>query len=213
LPARAEAIHRLHVPQSWTEVEDARQRLALDEFIELQLAIQRRRQNLQARTRGLPCRGDNRLIKPFLQQLGFKLTAAQTRVLRELRQDLGGPYPMRRLVQGDVGSGKTVVAACCALMAMESGFNAALMAPTEILAEQHYQNFKRWFQPLGLAVALHTGSHKTSPGRNSQSAVLPGLASATLVIGTHALIESSYEVPQLCLCIIAEQHKFCVALR
>jgi ATP-dependent DNA helicase RecG len=213
LPARADAVRRLHVPQSWTEVEEARQRLALDEFIELQLAIQRRRQSLQARTRGLPCRGDNRLIKPFLQQLGFKLTSAQTRVLRELRQDLGGPYPMRRLVQGDVGSGKTVVAACCALMAMESGFNAALMAPTEILAEQHYENFKRWFQPLGLAVTLRTGSRKTSAGQNSTSSSLPGLATTTLVIGTHALIESSYEVPQLGLVIIDEQHKFGVVQR
>jgi ATP-dependent DNA helicase RecG len=220
LPSRADAIHRLHLPKTSTDPEEARQRLALDEFIELQLAMQQRRQNLQTRTRGLPCRGDNRLIKPFLQHLGFKLTPAQTRVLRELRQDLGGTYPMRRLVQGDVGSGKTVVAACCALMAMESGFNAVLMAPTEILAEQHYQNFKQWFQPLGLTVTLHTGSHKIATGRNSKSSgepvrlnSLPAPAPPALVIGTHALIDSSYEVPQLGLVIIDEQHKFGVAQR
>src|SRR5262249_11546537 len=120
---------------------------------------------------------------------------------------------MRRLVQGDVGSGKTVVAACCALMAMESGFNVALMAPTEILAEQHYQNFKRWLQPLGLAVRLCTGSHKMSAGGDLPSSNLPGLAATALVIGTHALIESSYEVPQLGLVIIDEQHKFGVTQR
>src|SRR6185503_10745752 len=92
---------------------------------------------------------------------GFQLTNAQTRVLREIRKDMGSAVPMRRLLQGDVGSGKTVVAACSALMALESGFNVALMAPTEILAEQHFQNFARWFEPLGVRVELQTGSRKT----------------------------------------------------
>ena len=100
-------------------------------------------------------------MKPFLAQLGFKLTAAQTNVLREIRADMGGAHPMRRLLQGDVGSGKTVVAACTALMALESGFNVALMAPTEILAEQHFRNFQKWFEPLGVKVELQTGSRKT----------------------------------------------------
>src|SRR5262249_44360623 len=133
LPSRARAVGQLHFPDEADAPERARRRLALDEFIELQLTMQRRRKNLQTQAQGLPCGGENRLIKPLLKNLNFELTAAQTRVLRELRHDMSGPFPMRRLVQGDVGAGKTVVAACCALMAIEGGFNVALMAPTEIL--------------------------------------------------------------------------------
>ena len=100
------------------------------------------------------------MTRPFLAALGFKLTDAQTGVLREIRRDLAGPRPMRRLLQGDVASGKTVVAACAALMALESGATAALMAPTEILAEQHGQNFRRWFDPLGIAVEVRAGGRE-----------------------------------------------------
>jgi ATP-dependent DNA helicase RecG len=119
---------------------------------------------------------------------------------------------MRRLLQGDVGSGKTVVAACCALMTLESGFSVALMAPTEILAEQHHQLFARWFQPLGLATGLLTASRKTTPGesagRGSSSAIPP-----SLWIGTHALLEETFAPENLGLVIIDEQHKFGVAQR
>src|SRR5207237_8946008 len=100
----------------------------------LQCALPRRSKIVNCPARGVPCKVDNSLSKPLLHELGFNLTSAQTRVVRELRQDLAGASPMRRLVQGDVGSGKTVVAACCALMAIESGFNVTLMAPTEVLA-------------------------------------------------------------------------------
>lgn len=222
LLSRRQAVHLLHFPEELAQVELARQRLALDEFIELQLAIQRRRRNLRARARALPCGGTNRLIKPFLARLGFGLTAAQTRVLREIRRDLSGSQPMRRLVQGDVGSGKTVVAACSALMAIESGFNVAFMAPTEILAEQHYGTFRRWFDPLGVPVDLRTGSRKlVANGSNggadsAQPPLLPSPATAggpRLVIGTHALIEASFQLPKLGLVIIDEQHKFGVAQR
>ncbi|HWF18919.1 MAG TPA: ATP-dependent DNA helicase RecG, partial [Verrucomicrobiae bacterium] len=182
----------------------ARRRLALDEFITLQKDIRLRRQKFETKARGLPCAGNNRLIKPFLAQLGFALTTAQTKVLRELRHDMGGVHPMRRLLQGDVGSGKTVVAACCALMALESSFNVALMAPTEILAEQHYQTFKQWFEPLGIQVQLQTGTHK-SEIRNPKS--------PTFTIGTHALIESNFSLDRLGLVIIDEQHKFGVTQR
>ncbi len=161
LPSRREAVRALHFPAEMVLAKSARERLALEEFIELQLAIQRRRRNLQAKARGLPAAGDNHLIRPFLHGLGFALTGAQTRVLRDIRQDMGGEFPMRRLIQGDVGSGKTVVAACTALMALESNLNVALMAPTEILAEQHHANFARWLRPLGVAVELQTGSRKT----------------------------------------------------
>lgn len=215
LPSRANAIRMLHFPEELPDVDIARQRLALDEFIELQLAIQKRRRNLQAQAAGLPCAGDNRFIKPFLRQLGFDLTAAQTKVLRELRRDMGGAFPMRRLVQGDVGAGKTVVAACCALMALESGYSVALMAPTEILAEQHYRNFTKWFGPMGIPVELQTGSHKGSGDRGSgkHRAGQGAPPEPALHIGTHALIESGFVAGNLGLVIIDEQHKFGVVQR
>jgi ATP-dependent DNA helicase RecG len=203
-PTRANALRMIHFPQELTDVEIARRRLALDEFIALQRQIQSRRKNFEARTKALPCGGNNRLMKPFLTQLGFKLTEAQTKVLREIRADMSGMHPMRRLLQGDVGSGKTAVAACAALMAIESGFNIVLMSPTEILAEQHFRNFQKWFEPLGIEVELQTGSRKSA----KQTA-----RNKTLVIGTHAVIESGFDLLNLGLVIIDEQHKFGVAQR
>jgi ATP-dependent DNA helicase RecG len=220
LPTRAEAVHMTHFPEELTDVEIARQRLALDEFIELQVQILTRRKKFESHATALPCGGNNRLIKPFLARLGFKLTNAQTKVLREIRKDMGGAHPMRRLLQGDVGSGKTAVAACTALMALESGFNVALMAPTEILAEQHFQNFEKWFEPLGVQVELQTGSRKTVERREtrdeSQKPFRPSTLDprpSTLHIGTHALLTSGFDLPKLGLVIIDEQHKFGVAQR
>ena len=220
LLTRAEALSRLHFPDEPTDAEAARERLALDEFIALQLDIQRRRHTLQTRARALPCGGDNRWMRPFLARLGFKLTEAQTRVLREIRADLGGPHPMRRLLQGDVGSGKTIVAACAALMALESGFDVAFLAPTEVLAGQQYERFRAGFAPLGIAVELLTGSRK--PG--SAPAYEPPTASpgcppsrpappVTLTVGTHALLEPGFSPDHLGLVIVDEQHKFGVAQR
>jgi ATP-dependent DNA helicase RecG len=223
-PTRRQAVRSLHFPDNLEEASQGRRRLALDELVVLRSAMLERRKNLLEKAEGRPCAGDNRLIKPFLGQLGFRLTAAQTRVLRELRQDLGSGRPMRRLLQGDVGSGKTAVAACCILMAIESGMNAALMAPTEILAEQHFQSFSRWFEPLHIEVHLQTGSHKTLAAREEHgldfakasgpelSGAPPGPA-GRLVIGTHALVESSFHAENLGLVIIDEQHRFGVAQR
>ena len=204
-PSIVSAIRQTHFPDSLGEMRQSRERLALDEFIALQIALQRRRRNLESRSKALPCAGDNRLIKPFLHKLGFTLTEGQTQVLREVRRDLGGPHPMRRLLQGDVGCGKTVVAACSALMVLESGYSVALMAPTEILAEQHHQNFQRWLAGAPIRVALQTGSRKTaSAGPAGQP---------QLVIGTHALVEDAFSISNLGLVIIDEQHKFGVAQR
>ena len=216
-PARANAVRMIHFPNELTDVEIARQRLALDEFVALQFQIQSRRKKFEVLSKALPCGGDNRLMKPFLAQLGFKLTAAQASVLKEIRADMGGAHPMRRLLQGDVGSGKTAVAACSALMAIESGFNVALMAPTEILAEQHFRNFSKWFEPLGIKIELQTGSRKTFEPATTN--VLRGkLANfnrqpSTLFIGTHALFTTGFDLPMLGLVIIDEQHKFGVAQR
>lgn len=212
LPSRAQAIRQTHFPETSEQIEWARQRLALDEFVQLQSQIQSRRKNFELKAQGLSCGGDNRLIKPFLQKLGFKLTRGQTKVLREVRNDLSGRHPMRRLLQGDVGSGKTVVAACSSLMALESGFQVALMAPTEILAEQHFATFSAWFRSLGVEVDLRTGARKGA----SQNVTKPraeGSAHPTITIGTHALIESGFCPEKLGLVIIDEQHKFGVAQR
>jgi ATP-dependent DNA helicase RecG len=206
IPSRANAIHMMHFPEEISDVNLARQRLAFDEFVELQTGMRQRRKAFEAKSQALPCGGDNRLMKPFLSRIGFKLTEAQTKVLREIRSDMRGKHPMRRLLQGDVGSGKTVVAGCTALMALESGFNVALMAPTEILAEQHFQNFTKWFGPLGLSVEMQSGSRKTLPASR-----IPHPAS--LFIGTHALLASGFNLPNLGLVIIDEQHKFGVAQR
>jgi ATP-dependent DNA helicase RecG len=220
-PSRARALRMLHFPEKEEEPEIARRRLALDELLELQLEIQTRRKNLETKAKAWPCTGDNHLIKPFLARLGFRLTDAQTKVLRELRKDMAGPHPMRRLLQGDVGSGKTVVAACCALMALESGFNVALMAPTEILAEQHFLTFSKWLRPLGVNVELQTGTYKTrrprAEGRSEAAGLGKGLTletpAATFTVGTHALIEAGFTAERLGLVIIDEQHRFGVSQR
>jgi ATP-dependent DNA helicase RecG len=222
LPGRADAIRALHFPETIEAAGRARERLALDELIPLQLEIQRRRLHLQAHAHAVSCSGDNRLIRPFLKGLGFHLIDAQTRVLREIRSDLSSTQPMRRLLQGDVGSGKTAVAACAALMTIESGWDAVLMVPTEILASQHYQTFQRWFNPLGIAVHLQTSSRKTlrvtepvnpPPPGNAIGNKKDALPLGMLVIGTHALIESAFTLDRLGLVIIDEQHKFGVAQR
>ncbi|MFN0066773.1 MAG: ATP-dependent DNA helicase RecG, partial [Limisphaerales bacterium] len=208
LPATlADALRQLHAPESLEAAEAARRRLAFEEFLQLQCELVGRRRRLEARQAGRPCAGDNTLIRPFLAALPFKLTAAQTRVLREIRAGLGGRHPMRRLLQGDVGSGKTVVAACAALMALESGCEAALMAPTEILAAQHFRRFREWLAPLGVPVALRTGSVRDA-GTDEAPAARPGL-----VIGTHALLHGGYQPGRLGLVVIDEGHKFGTAQR
>jgi ATP-dependent DNA helicase RecG len=219
IPTRANAVHMLHFPEEMPDAELARQRLALDEFLAIQVEMQRRRRNLEAKARAPLCPGTNELMKPFLARLPFQLTDAQTRVLRDIRKDMSGSVPMRRLLQGDVGAGKTVVAACGALMAIESGHNVALMAPTEILAEQHFTNFHRWLEPLGVRVALQTGAKKVetreSKGERQDAARFSTFDSrrSTLFIGTHALITPAFDMENLGLVIIDEQHKFGVAQR
>lgn len=204
---RQEAVRNLHFPSEFPEAEHARQRLALDELAALQREIQGRRQRLNLKASGLPCGGDNRLMRPFLSGLPFKPTRAQTRVLREIRADLAGLHPMRRLLQGDVGSGKTLVAACAALMTVESGYNVALMAPTELLAEQLHNVLAREFGPLGIGVGLWTSNTRQEPDIGSK------LELGSVWVGTHALIQKAVEFSRLGLVIIDEQHKFGVAQR
>ncbi|HEY1174429.1 MAG TPA: ATP-dependent DNA helicase RecG [Verrucomicrobiae bacterium] len=202
-PEFSNALHMLHFPEEREDTDIARKRLALNELIALQQEIQSRRRRLELSATAMPCSGDNRFIKPFLAKLGFKLTDGQTKVLREIRHDLGGEHPMRRLLQGDVGAGKTAVAACAALMTLESGYTVLLMAPTEILAEQHYRNFKRWFEPLDIPVEFQSGSRKTYFSHDRPC----------LVIGTHALVQEAFRLKMVGLVVIDEQHKFGVSQR
>jgi ATP-dependent DNA helicase RecG len=211
LPERANAVHLMHFPEDLTDIEDSRRRLAFDELIELQISFRERRVKMMAKAQGQNCGGDDQLMKPFIAGLGFQLTESQTDVLREIRTDMRSIVPMRRLLQGDVGAGKTVVAASAILMAIESGRSAVMMAPTEILATQHYENFRKWFGALGIQVNLHTGSRKLQEENDLWSA--PKNTTGSLTIGTHALFQTKFNVENLGLVVIDEQHKFGVTQR
>ncbi len=209
---RATAIRTLHYPENLEDLEPAKRYLALEEFTKLQLILQQRKKEIQDRG-GYPHCGAGALLNAFLENLPFSPTGAQTRTIGEIRADLASELPMARLLQGDVGSGKTLVAAAAILLVLEAGFDAALMAPTQILAEQHFLTFKDWLEPLGIEVRLKTGTR-------DEGGELPLFSAAkeekygALVIGTHALIhgESVFENP-LGLAVIDEQHKFGVAQR
>lgn len=204
---------RLHRPEPEDSPETlglARERLALDELTAYHL-VMRHRQSLRAHqtTRALP-RGPQ-LGRALLNSLGFELTGAQRRVVREILEDLTQPKPMLRLLQGDVGSGKTVVAAFAAVRAAEHGAQTAVLAPTEILAEQHHASLSRWLDPLGISVVLLTGSLPAA----RQKEVIRDIAEgrALVAVGTHALVQSRVEFDSLALCIVDEQHRFGVHQR
>ncbi len=185
-------------------------RIKFDELLAQQLSM--RLHYRQRRNHSAPVLVQkNTLATPFLEQLAFQLTAAQIKVAAEISRDLAAAHPMQRLLQGDVGSGKTVVAALAALQAIENGFQAAIMAPTEILAEQHFQKLSAWFEPLGIGVAWLSGSQK----KKHKQAVLDDIAlgTAQLTVGTHALFQEQVLFHQLGLAIIDEQHRFGVHQR
>ena len=217
LPDFTAAIQRLHNPppemtQASLEARDypAWRRVQFDELLAQQLSL--RRAYTARRARGAPSlQATATLTTALLAALPFRLTGAQQRAWQEIASDLDQPHPMQRLLQGDVGSGKTVVAALAMLHAVEAGYQAALMAPTEILAEQHYRKLAAWLAPLGLEVAWLTGSLK----KRGKEAVLAGIASGNtpIVIGTHALIEDKVEFARLGLAIVDEQHRFGVRQR
>nr|WP_316642234.1 ATP-dependent DNA helicase RecG [uncultured Roseateles sp.] len=218
LPTLREALDFLHHPSpkvSLATLEDhthpAWQRLKAEELLAQQLSqlhSQRERALLQAP----PLRGQRAgLHEKLLAALPFQLTAAQQRVVEEIAQDLALGKPMHRLLQGDVGSGKTVVAALAAAVCMDAGWQCALMAPTEILAEQHFRKLIHWLEPLGITVAWLTGSIKGKARQKMLDAAASG--QAQLVVGTHAVIEDKVEFAKLGLAIIDEQHRFGVAQR
>ena len=161
--SRATALHEIHFPESVETLADARQHLVLSEFFAMQMVIASRRFESSIRSGQAHC-GPGKLLERFLRALPFDLTDAQLRVIDELRRDLGSHHPMNRLLQGDVGSGKTVVAIAAILLAVEAGFQTALMAPTQILADQHYEVLRGWLEPLGVRLSLRTAARREESG-------------------------------------------------
>ncbi len=217
LPELTEAVVYLHRPPPEADQSallagrhPAQKRLAFEELLAHQLSLRKLRQH-QQRAAAPSLRGDGTLIGALRRQLPFTLTAAQERVVKEIGRDLQQDHPMMRLVQGDVGSGKTVVAALAALQAVEADHQVALMAPTELLAEQHLRSFIDWLEPLGIPVAWLTGRHKGRAREKLLSAIAGG--QARVVVGTHALFQEDVLFHSLGLVIIDEQHRFGVHQR
>ncbi len=210
LPALAEAVRHAHFPESDAAVAAAHRRLAFDDFFLLQagLAILRAR---VTRGRGVTLNPPGALVRRLRAALPYTLTTAQERVWEEIRGDMATPYSMHRLLQGDVGSGKTVVAALAVLTAIEAGYQAAVMAPTEILAEQHYGTFRRLLEPLGVTVTLLSSALKGKEGSARRAALAAG--EIQCAIGTHALVQERVAFQRLGLAVVDEQHRFGVQQR
>jgi len=213
----SDAFRRVHFPPEGESMDalnlqrsDGHRRIIFDEFFFLELGMALKKRGV-ALERGISFRTEGTLSQKLLNQLDFKLTRAQERVLAEIKADLQKPHPMNRLIQGDVGSGKTVVALLTCLVVLECGYQAAIMAPTEVLAEQHFLNLHRWVEPLGIKVGLLTSSVKSSEREDLYQRIRTG--HIQLVIGTHAVIQEAVEFNRLGLAVIDEQHKFGVVQR
>lgn len=205
------AIEQIHFPPDSAALEAARHRLVFDEFFYLQLGLLKRRQAQRETQASAILAPTGRLIDEFYRILPFQMTAAQQRVINDILNDLQQPTPMNRLVQGDVGSGKTVVAVVALLAAIQAGYQTALMAPTEVLAEQHYRKVVSWFNLLHLPVELLTGSTKAAKRREIHAQLQTG--ALPLLVGTHALIQDTVSFDRLGLVVIDEQHRFGVEQR
>jgi ATP-dependent DNA helicase RecG len=217
LPSLAEALRRLHRPPADADTDLLRsgkhpwqQRLAFEELLAHYLSLRRLRE-LARTERALPLRGGDDEVARFVNNLPFSLTNAQQRVIGDIVGDVSQPHPMMRLIQGDVGSGKTVVAAIACLKAIACGVQAAIMAPTELLAEQHLRAFGEWFEPLGFQPAWLSGSQRVKARRETLAAIASG--DAKVVVGTHALFQEGVDFDHLGLIVIDEQHRFGVHQR
>ena len=223
LPPLEQAVRVLHHPSASADeaalidgTHPAWTRIKFDELLAQQLSLKRAHEERRARSApamppGRAGGAHGTLVARLLAALPFELTRAQMRVVGEIAADLAAPHPMQRLLQGDVGSGKTVVAALAAAQAIDCGYQAAMMAPTEILAEQHARKLRGWLEPLGVSVAWLAGSLKAKDKRAAVDAAASG--TARLVIGTHAIIQDTVEFARLGLVIVDEQHRFGVAQR
>jgi ATP-dependent DNA helicase RecG len=226
LMGRHEALHGIHAPETMEEKDESRRRLVFDELLRIQLALVLRKQAYEQSARGIRHEVGGELVDRFTQRLPFELTAGQQTAIAEIRADLAGPHPMHRLLQGDVGSGKTVVAVAAMLTAVQGGHQAALMAPTEVLAEQHALGVRRLLEgftvPAGegagmlfedrpLAVELLT--NRTTAKERARIGAALEAGAADLVIGTHALIEEGVRFKSLGVVVVDEQHRFGVEQR
>jgi ATP-dependent DNA helicase RecG len=217
LPGYADSLRALHHPAPEADLSALEERttpvwkrLAFDELLAQQLSMRRhyaRRRQLTAP----PMQPSKKLVGKLLQRLPFSLTTAQQKVLNEISRDLAQPHPMQRLLQGDVGSGKTIVAALAALQAIENGWQVAMMAPTEILAEQHFSKMQAWLAPLAVCVVWLSGSQSRKERMEAMEVTASG--EAQLIIGTHALIQEQIQFARLGLAIVDEQHRFGVQQR
>ncbi len=211
MPALDDALRMLHRPDSLMEAARGRTRLAWDEVFFLQLLHARARERTASERPGTPFLRSDALIEPLYRSLPFTLTGAQTRAIAEIFADMTSARRMNRLLQGDVGSGKTIVAVFAMVLAAEAGFQSALMAPTEILAEQHHRTIRALMEPLGVPVTLLTGSLAAAERRNALNDIASG--AARIAIGTHALIQEGVTFDRLGLAIVDEQHRFGVRQR
>ena len=217
LPDLVSCLEILHQPPPNTSVDDLNSgkhpailRLSLEELLAHQISLRQVRLE-HKRDKAPKLATKKSLREQFIKQLSFDLTSAQERVLKEINNDLTNPHPMLRLLQGDVGSGKTVVAAISALAALSKGFQVAIMAPTEILAEQHFKNFTAWFEDFDINIGWLSGSLGAKAKRESLAALASG--ETNILVGTHALFQEGVEYKKLGLCIIDEQHRFGVHQR
>ena len=206
----AQAIRDAHFPETDAALAAATRRLTFDEGLLLQLGLAILRSRV-ARARGLALNPKGDLVARLRARLPWKLTGAQERVWEEIQRDMAAPHPMHRLLQGDVGSGKTIVAAQGVLTAIEAGYQAAVMAPTEILAEQHYMTFRQLLTPLGVRLTLLTSSLKPGERKIRRAALAAG--EIDCVVGTHALVQEGVEFRRLGLVVVDEQHRFGVEQR
>ena len=203
-----QAVQEIHFPESQEQMETARDRLAFEELLRLTLALKFLKGRGREKTRVRVQRPD---LKPFVKSLPFHLTGAQKRVIAEILRDMASPYPMNRLLQGDVGSGKTLVAAAVSYAAIQKGYQAALMAPTEILAAQHEKTLRKFLEPMGVKVGLLTGSLTPKQKTAMREAIERG--EIQMVAGTHALVQEATAFHRLGLVITDEQHRFGVHQR
>src|SRR5512141_785717 len=211
LPMLEDALRMVHRPASIAEAFKGRDRLAFDEFLFMQILMRRSHRLARAHRAGITFVNRKELTSGLRAALPYALTSSQVKAIREIVDDMCSPRRMHRLLQGDVGSGKTIVALFAALLAIENGYQAAIMAPTELLAEQHFRSMSRMLAPLAIEPILVTGSLKTRARRE----VASRLAEATpaLVVGTHALVQSATEFANLGLAVVDEQHRFGVEQR
>ncbi len=211
LLAAPQALRGIHFPGSEAELAAARSRLAYEELLLLELAWILKRRQTRGLAKGFGYEVKRRLLTPFKEHLRFSFTGAQKRVINEIFDDMRRPYPMTRLLQGDVGSGKTVVALSALLLAVENGWQGAFMAPTEILADQHMTTLSDFLKGLDVRVAMLTSRLSAKERRKTLEAVARG--EIDILVGTHALLESEVSFPKLRLAVIDEQHRFGVRQR